>query len=301
MYYALRDHRLLFTPRRRFGPRTKVEGREAARHGGHVVPAPLLPHTSTEQPGHPVHSGGPSPAFTTSSYPERAGVPQTPRQARPGYIGDQSLMAYPSDSEPSYSPQPEGLSVDTAEMILQITRAASVPPRPLAKALVDFYYEELFHILPVVERHEIDTPEPSLLLLQSLYFAGSLMRRSMGPSTSFSPEENYGKLKTLLFLNHEKDKMVILKALCMLGCWSSSPPRTVSLDCPWHWTGMAIRLALQIGLHRESTYVNQLEGVHSRRIWWSLFVSICEYFEMTVPDQHRTMILYSLCATAVHP
>jgi hypothetical protein len=47
------------------------------------------------------------------------------------------------------------------------------------------------------------------------------------------------------------------------------------LDSSYQWLGMAIRLAYQMGLHRESTYSKLENPGSARRIMWSLYVSIC--------------------------
>lgn len=145
----------------------------------------------------------------------------------------------------------------------------------MAQALIDIYFQELYWIVPVVSRSDVSTLESSLLLLQSVYFAGGLMRRSKSWPPSSSPEECYKKVKTLLFLDYEREKMVVLQILCLLSIWSPNVPQIITLDCPWHWTGMAIRLALQFGMHREATHSSNISDADSsRRLWWFLFASL---------------------------
>jgi Fungal specific transcription factor domain len=185
-------------------------------------------------------------------------------------------MSCPSDPEPVVISRVKSLPEDITEGILHLSKANSTPPNSMAKALIDIYFQELYWIVPVVSRQELSAPDPSLLLLQSVYFAGGLMRRSKIWPQSSSPEEIYKKIKTLLFLDYEKDKALVLKALCLLSIWSPNGPQVVTLDCPWHWTGMALRLALQLGMHREVTHSNrESETSSSRKLWWFLFVSFC--------------------------
>ncbi|KAF9636493.1 hypothetical protein BFW01_g7389 [Lasiodiplodia theobromae] len=128
--------------------------------------------------------------------------------------------------------------------------------------------------MPVVDRGELELRDAPLLLRQSVYFAGSMMRRSTaGHHSAPSTQALYIKVKTLLFLDMEKDPLVVLRAVALLGSWSSHPPQAISLECPWQWNGTAIRLALQLGLHREATYTDSERHKRSRRVMWFLFVS----------------------------
>ncbi|KAH8650557.1 fungal-specific transcription factor domain-containing protein [Tricladium varicosporioides] len=202
-----------------------------------------------------------SPAVTTTS-----------SQNPPGFIGELSLLSCPSDPDPFPSSRVESLPNDVIEEIIEITKATLTPSKSMSQALIDIYFRELYWIVPVVSREEVIRQEPPLLLLQSVYFAGGLMRRTRNRPPISSPEDCYKKIKTLLFLDYEPDKMVVLKTLCLLSCWSPNIPQEITLDCPWHWTGMGIRLALQFGFHRESTYIHRIsENSGTRKLWWYLF------------------------------
>ena len=47
-------------------------------------------------------------------------------------------------------------------------------------------------------------------------------------------------------------------------------------DAAWWWTGLAIKYAQQMGLHREPRITAEVEDIAiqglKRRIWWTLFV-----------------------------
>lgn len=53
-------------------------------------------------------------------------------------------------------------------------------------------------------------------------------------------------------------------------------PHTVHKDAAWWWTGLAIKYAQQLGLHREPKSAEDVGGTAMqglrRRIWWTLFV-----------------------------
>lgn len=194
-------------------------------------------------------------------------------QVHCGYIGDNSVLAYSTDA---VAPRPDGtLLPGEADPILAATRALETPSSALAGALIDFYFRELFPFVPVMDRHELQARDASPLLRQTGYFAGSLMRRPTPGPAAFSTRNLYIKIKTLLFLGAETESMTILRALSMLGSWSPNSPELVTLDCPWQWTGMAVRLALQLGLHKEATYGSSSDDKCRRRVMWYLFVCSC--------------------------
>lgn len=210
---------------------------------------------------------------------------ESTNQLQSGYIGDRSVLAYPPTPTPAHPN--DGLAPGQADLALSSTKAREPPPRVVAEALVDFFFDELSPLMPVVDRGELEHRDAPLLLRQSVCFAGSMVRRSSAAAghhhaASSSTRALYIKVKTLLFLETENDPLVVLRAVALLGSWSSHPPQAISLECPWQWNGTAIRLALQLGLHREATYTDSERHKRSRRVMWFLFVSAFPY------QLHRT-------------
>ncbi|CAI7640399.1 unnamed protein product [Penicillium pancosmium] len=136
-------------------------------------------------------------------------------------------------------------------------------------ALKDFYFKELFPLVPVLDRQQTEMDD-SILIQQCVCFAGSTMRQSTEPA-EWSPTAIYGRIKTLLFLRHDPDPFNMLAALCILETWLPYSADAIVLDSPWQWTGMAIRLALQLHLHEEETYRHLPKPKTATRIWWYLF------------------------------
>ena len=162
--------------------------------------------------------------------------------------------------------------VEGNELILDISRACLLPSPVIAQALADFYFRELFPFVPVFDRgqSEIST---SVLLQQALCFAGSTMRKATGPSVEWSAFSIYGRIKTLLFLHHDPSPFHMLVTLCVLGTWLPYSPDAIVLDNPWQWTGMAIRLAIQLHLHEAGAYRSLTYPGRMRRVWWYLFIN----------------------------
>lgn len=98
------------------------------------------------------------------------------------------------------------------------------------------------------------------------------MRQPAGGS-DWSPFSIYGRIKTLLFVRQDPCPFNMLSALSILSTWLPYSPEAVVLDSPWQWTGMAIRLGIQMHLHKAESY-NQLQNPGLiRRTWWYLFVA----------------------------
>ncbi|KIX01964.1 uncharacterized protein Z518_07903 [Rhinocladiella mackenziei CBS 650.93] len=154
---------------------------------------------------------------------------------------------------------------------LRVSEALIPPPKLMAEALEDNYFEHLYHRCAVIDRRDLSGKNPSLLLSQATCLAGSLVRQ-VSPQFLTTCEHLYLKVKTLLETNHEKDVLTVLKAICLASCWNLSPMVLVRLDCSYHWVSIAVRLLLQLGLHRESTY-NTINGPGVlRRVAWYIFI-----------------------------
>ena len=140
-------------------------------------------------------------------------------------------------------------------------------------ALTDAFFDHATYLYPFVDRNDISGPNASILLQQAVCLVGRMMRHSSDSSAQLMARSFYEKAKTLIFLNYETDINTILSAMCLMSIWSPNPSASTSLDGPWPWTGQANRVALQLGLHKQSTYANRPDSGRRRRIWWFLFVS----------------------------
>ncbi|CAK7237130.1 hypothetical protein SBRCBS47491_009871 [Sporothrix bragantina] len=154
------------------------------------------------------------------------------------------------------------------QAILRTTQAAVLPEPALARALLDAFKKHMLHLYPVVEEGDLAPAGSSVLLTQALCLAGSLTRHNANDAGL--SHLLYEKVKILLMINYEDDHVQTLKALCLMSCWSAKAPDQISVDGPWHWTGIATRLAIQMGLHKESTYTRRANASCLRRIFWHL-------------------------------
>ncbi|KAI1268610.1 hypothetical protein F5Y18DRAFT_236214 [Xylariaceae sp. FL1019] len=189
-------------------------------------------------------------------------------EARVGFIGERSLL--PQLTEMAHKVQNSSPISNPTLAIATMAGPCTLPPDSYAEALQHFYYEHLYPIVPVITPEEAQSPQASILISQAVSFAGSVMRRAHDHLPNFSPHEIYLRVKAIIALGLEQDTMVILKAYCILGCWSHSPPHVASADHPWQWVGNGLRLAVQLGLHREVVHAKFPKTSDARQIWWHL-------------------------------
>ncbi|KAL3440879.1 fungal-specific transcription factor domain-containing protein [Aspergillus insuetus] len=185
-----------------------------------------------------------------------------------GFIAQHSVLACDGSPALPASPSAAWLSPSVSHLIISATGATTLVAPALRSALTDLYFEHLFHHYPVVDPDELSVADPSILLQQAVCLVGNLMRH--GAEHMNLSYALYEKVKTLIFLNHEADPVITLKAVCLMSCWSAQRPDTIGMDGPWYWTGVAIRLAVQMGLHRECTYLNKPRSGCLRRVFWQL-------------------------------
>jgi hypothetical protein len=91
------------------------------------------------------------------------------------------------------------------------------------------------------------------------------------PTAQNLAAELYERVKILTYTNCDSP-IQTLKTISLLSLWSRVPSSPVKLEGPEHWTGVGMRLALQMGLHRELTYQNRRDADCLRRIFWQLHV-----------------------------
>ena len=173
-------------------------------------------------------------------------------------------------------------SVSTKENCL--TDHLQQPPKPISgmnsilrRIYLDTFLECAYSWCPIVDRQLIQAhPEfgDSMLLIHSLAIVGSNLKP---PFLHHAPSfEHYQMARHAFYSNHEKNQLVAVCAIMMFHYWDTSSMNTVNnTDSQWWWLGNSIRLAQDIGLHRESKTIDQQTSLRAlkRRIWWTLFVS----------------------------
>lgn len=170
-----------------------------------------------------------------------------------------------------------------------------LPSPALQASFVETYLEYCYAWCPVLERddygHE-NILSQSALLKNALSLAASQIKPPVIKHAS--PRDYYNQFKLLFYGGQEKDPIACIKGIILLYWWTPFPPAIFSVDSIWWWTGIAIRMAQEAGLHRELNSDDPSQGTVSqglrRRIWWTLYVRRPSY-ESGIPCaneiQHR--------------
>lgn len=157
----------------------------------------------------------------------------------------------------------------TTMKVLRLYDAFKLPPVPLQQSLIEAFAKRCYTWTPVMDSAFFNArpSEVSLLLLQSVILAGSLIRPQVC-EMGFS-ERQYERVKALIHSGYEQDPLTVLAAMCVVQNYAVVAPRRISVDMPRAWNIMAIGLAHQLGLHRPSPPDHPQAGLRNR-IWWTL-------------------------------
>lgn len=156
--------------------------------------------------------------------------------------------------------------------VLEVHRAFDFPPLAVRRSLIDGFFTYCAPWMPIVERsflQDSDSKPPSILLLQSVFVAGS--RVATASHVTALSGTYYRRAKALFFTNYEKNPITKIVAACVLNWWNPSGPEEISLDASSFWLRVAVSLAHQIGLHKDPR--DGTNASYRRRLWWSLVVS----------------------------
>ncbi|KAF2100887.1 hypothetical protein NA57DRAFT_65223 [Rhizodiscina lignyota] len=195
------------------------------------------------------------------------------------YLGRAEYVSgtVPIDEEDAknYSAGKETVLPETDQKFLADLRAFEIPPRSVRESLLSNFMERCHPWMPIVELVELRPTkefEPSVLLLQAVFVAGS--RVSMAPQAQASGHSFYRRAKALYYTGCEKDPLATVRAIVMLQWWNPSGPEHISMDASSFWLHMGVALAHQIGLHREPN-PKLADAALRRRLWWTLVTRDC--------------------------
>lgn len=158
---------------------------------------------------------------------------------------------------------------------LNLWHSLDLPPRAARQSLLDTYMQRCFPWTPILNPLDLESKDgrpASLLLTQAVYLAASRVSSAPGVIAYASSEQFYQRAKTLFWLGHEKDPLIVIAATIMLHWYNPDGPEHVSFDTSRFWIHIGAGLASQVGLHKEPS--PGPEGIVRRRLWWSLVVGI---------------------------
>ncbi|KEF57580.1 uncharacterized protein A1O9_05498 [Exophiala aquamarina CBS 119918] len=203
---------------------------------------------------------------------DNSGCPSEEMQSlNRGYLGKHSIMSIHGPLSASASASAGSLSTLLERQCFVASQADQLPAPSMIEASAARYFKYLYHRIPVLDHQDVECANPSILLLRALCFVGSFLRHPKSADSIQQTELEYVKAKILFFLNHERDPLTMLKVLCTFTLWNVRPASVVTIDCSWSWLGLAVSLAVQMGLHQESTYLERSIPGSARRIAWFLY------------------------------
>ncbi|PGG97363.1 hypothetical protein AJ79_09236 [Helicocarpus griseus UAMH5409] len=169
----------------------------------------------------------------------------------------------------------ESLTEDDIRM-LQLQHAFDLPPRAVREGLMDAFMKRCAPWMPIVERSwltERQGNQPSLLLLQAIFLAGSRVSSAAAVAAYASSNEFYRRAKALFWSGYEKNIITVITAVIVMHWYNPEGPEHISLNTSGFWNRIGVGLAYQIGLHKEPAPGR--DAALRRRLWWTLYARDC--------------------------
>ena len=172
-------------------------------------------------------------------------------------------------------------SVTSVYDLLRVQDAFALPGSEVCLALFKTFFDYVAPHYPIIDRvsfifdYAIPQRPPSWLLLHAVLFMAAghcdkaLLEQDF-QSRHHARTTLFMRAKALYDADHERDKVAIVQAVFLMSFRWDNPIKTKDR---WHWLGIAISLAVTIGMHR-SDVVSSLPLEQARlwkRVWWSLY------------------------------
>lgn len=161
-----------------------------------------------------------------------------------------------------------------ANCLLQSQKVFEIPKSHICLALFKTFFEFAAPQYPILDRasflfqYAIPHRPPSWLLLQAVLFMAAghcdkgLLKEAGFDSRYHARLILFKRTKALYDADHEKDKVTIVQAVFLMSFSWATPLETKDT---WHWLGIAINLALTIGMHRSNKDSNV--SLKQQRLW----------------------------------
>ncbi|KAF3393943.1 Acetamidase regulatory protein [Penicillium rolfsii] len=231
------------------------------------VASGVAPLSSFEDNAAPAGNNG-APAVLSASNGEPF-IKEESYRGRSEYLGgsvpfDENMVR--PGHETTYT-SPKASAADL--QMLREQGAFELPPLSVQNELMKSFNKYCAPWTPVVDPKWLDQSTPSMLLLQSIFLAGS--RVSKAHLEYGSSEVFYRRAKLLFFFGGRNNSLISIVAACLLHWYNPVGPEDVSTDTSGFWIRTAGAMAFQIGLHKEPPPNAKDRGLR-RRLWWSLVV-----------------------------
>ncbi|OQV06188.1 Fungal specific transcription factor domain-containing protein [Cladophialophora immunda] len=190
------------------------------------------------------------------------------RQDFQSYLGDSGCMQiFGVDNAENHS---------TAALLVDRHSDLDNIPHPLMQSYLETYLKYIYLWCPVLDTQMLQASARNLsspMLRHAIALCGTHLRPPLIAHTTAA--DHYRRAKGLFYANHPDNPLSQLCAIMLFHWYRLDQPNLISMDSNWWWIGTAVRLAQQMGLHRElgpgeSTRHGGTPALR-RRIWWTLF------------------------------
>ncbi|KAK4467139.1 fungal-specific transcription factor domain-containing protein [Cladorrhinum samala] len=189
------------------------------------------------------------------------------------------------DLPPFIKPLPAKLK-PCDRVYLRDSGAVTLPPPFFQRACLKVYVEYVHPYMPMMDVYSFldaindngkDGNTVSLLLFQAVMFAGiTFVDEEMMLRAGFVDRRKtralfFERVKKLYQVECEDNDMALIQSLLLMTYYYESPQDRMDT---WHWIGVAISLAQNLGLHRNPDALPmspQNKALH-KRVWWSCYM-----------------------------
>lgn len=194
----------------------------------------------------------------------------------------ESALSLLNGTLPSFiRPLPETMADDDL-VFLERKGAFTLPEAEIRDEILRSFVSMVHPFMPILEVRMFLTAVTNngkagrihLLLFQAVMFAGlsaldpQLVRRMGFKTTKHARQIFFARVRLLHDLDIEPDNKSLLQALLLMSLWYGGRNEQRNT---WYYTGLALSLAQNMGLHHEPDD-SQSEQHLRRRLWWSLYI-----------------------------
>ncbi|CAM1505627.1 Fc.00g112640.m01.CDS01 [Cosmosporella sp. VM-42] len=159
------------------------------------------------------------------------------------------------------------------------SEALELPERYLADELVRVYFVHVNRGFPIVDEEDFmikysgDNPRNPvpLPLLHAIFLVGAHVLSPGREDVKALKPKLFHRVKMLFDSRFEQDRAMYVQ-VALLMTWHSDGLEDIVANS-WHWVGVAVRVALGLGMHRDASQ-SSMAPVHKRlwvRLWWVLY------------------------------
>ncbi|KAG0227452.1 hypothetical protein BGW41_003811 [Actinomortierella wolfii] len=159
---------------------------------------------------------------------------------------------------------------------LQMTSERELPPQEEMNMLLNLYFRYMYPFAPMfvrkrfMEDHHKKRPDLSQILILNAIFCNACWY-SDDPAVKQDSTKYFNRAKIILDETYHVSRISTVQALLLM---SHHQYAVGNYSGGWLYTGMAIRIAHDIGLHRQDIEtLEPIEAETRKRVWWAVYIA----------------------------